>query len=82
MSNTNCLRGMRCFHCGHTESFRILATSLFLFYDDGTEDYGDVEYDSSSLCICEGCKLEATVQDFMANEGDLDGETNDQTKVL
>ncbi len=47
MTNTNCLEGIQCPQCGNADRFRIVATSLFTVTDDGTEDHGDVEWDST-----------------------------------
>lgn len=62
--NTNCLEGMCCPECGQAESFRIQAQSLFTMFDNGTEDYADVEYDDGSYCECTGCDHTGIVDDF------------------
>lgn len=62
--NTNCLEHMRCPNCGATEPFRIVATSWFRIFDDGVDDYGDVEWDAASYCRCEACNYTGIVADF------------------
>jgi hypothetical protein len=66
--NTNCLAGMRCPNCKSTGPFKISATALFTIGDDGTEDFGDVEYDGGSYCFCPACEHDGIVHDFMAGE--------------
>jgi hypothetical protein len=64
MSNTNCLEGMLCPECGSEEPFRIAMSSLFEIYDDGTEAYGDTEWDDDSYCQCVECGFDGIVARF------------------
>ena len=63
-ANTNCLEGMKCPACGSREPFRIQMTSIFTIYDDGTDEYGDTEWDDESYCDCVACEHSGTVRDF------------------
>jgi hypothetical protein len=62
--NTNCLADMRCPHCKSTGPFKISATAMFTIGDDGTEDFGDIEYDGGSYCVCPECDHYGIVHDF------------------
>jgi hypothetical protein len=66
--NTNCLAGMRCPNCGSRGPFAVSATALFTIGDDGTEDFGDVEYDGGSYCECPACGHDGIVHDFMTED--------------
>jgi hypothetical protein len=64
MTNTNCLKGIACPKCGHSESFNIEATVVLHVTDDGSEDRGGDHYwDEDSHCQCgnpaceHGCAL-------------------------
>ncbi len=70
MPNTNCLEGIRCPKCGHEDSFKIEATVVVLVTDDGTDDFGDCEWDDNHYCECGECAHSATVKDFrLSSEG-------------
>ena len=56
MTNTNCLENIKCPDCGNAQSFRIAGKTIFTVTDDGTEDYGDVEWDDDSYAECPACK--------------------------
>lgn len=62
--NENVLAGMCCPGCGSQGPFRIVAEAVFLVFDDGTDDYSDVQWDPGSRCSCEGCGFSGSVQDF------------------
>lgn len=62
--NTNCLAGFRCPNCGSRGPFRISATSLFTISDDGSWDFGEIEYDSGSYCVCAACDHDGIIHDF------------------
>ena len=71
MPNTNCLEGIRCPKCGHEDSFKIEATVVALVTDEGTEDFGDVEWDEDHYCECDDCHYFGTIKDFtLPSEGD------------
>ena len=65
-ANTNCLTGFRCPECGSHGPFRIAATSLFTIHDDGAWDFGEIEYDDGSYCVCDRCDHDGIVRDFQA----------------
>lgn len=62
--NSNCLAGCRCPKCGSEGPFQVVATSVFLVSDAGTEDHRDVEYDADSPAYCSVC-------DWAGEWGDL-----------
>jgi hypothetical protein len=64
MANTNCLDGMKCPKCGSEGPFKIAGTALFTVSDEGTEEYGDVEWDNNSYCHCPECDLDGIVYSF------------------
>lgn len=68
-ANTNCLEGMECPECKSNGPFKIAATALFTLYDDGTDEFGDLEYDDGSYCECPQCGFDGIVDDF--KKGDL-----------
>lgn len=65
MKNENCLRGMMCPKCGHTEKFVIAAHTLVEVTDDGAEPTGGaMEWFDDSYCSCGSCKAVGVVSDF------------------
>jgi hypothetical protein len=64
MTNTNCLENIKCPDCGNEESFRIAGTAIFTVTDDGTEDYGDIEWDDDRYAECRECHRHGTLKDF------------------
>jgi hypothetical protein len=66
MVNTNCLENIKCPGCGNHELFRIAGNAVFTVTDDGTEDYGDVEWDDDSYAECAQCHRQGTLKDFKA----------------
>jgi hypothetical protein len=50
--NINCLAGMKCPKCGSPEPFGIEVTMTVTMRDDGTDDYGNCEWDVSAYCEC------------------------------
>jgi hypothetical protein len=63
VTNTNCLAGMQCPSCKSDGPFKIAATALFTIHDDGTGEFGDVEYDGGSYCECPQCDFDGIVDD-------------------
>jgi uncharacterized protein (DUF2225 family) len=53
-----------CPKCGERGPYAIEATSIFTVMQDGTDDYGDVEWSNDSVCVCTNCGFEGTVADF------------------
>jgi hypothetical protein len=68
MTNTNCLRNIKCPDCGYKDSFRIAATTIFTVTDDGTDDFGDVEWNDDSYAECLQCRRQGTVKDFSCHD--------------
>jgi hypothetical protein len=66
MPNENCLKGIRCPKCGHTDDFYIVGQSTFHTMDDGTEGHTDVEWDDDSSCRCgnSDCEFVGDLRDF------------------
>jgi hypothetical protein len=64
--NENCLKGVRCPKCGHTDDFYIVGQSTFHTLDDGTEGHTDVEWDDQSSCRCgnSNCEFVGDLADF------------------
>jgi hypothetical protein len=64
MTNTNCLENIKCPNCGNEESFRIAAKTIATVTNDGTEDYGDLEWDDDSYAECTECHRHGILKDF------------------
>lgn len=64
MSNNNCLEGLLCPNCGAEEPFRIYVEASCLVYDDGTDDFTEVEWGEDRSCQCVHCKKLGVVKDF------------------
>jgi len=62
--NENCLQGMRCINPNCIRPygpFKIVATSTFLVFDNGTEEHEDVEWEDDNWAMCVECETNATV---------------------
>ena len=68
MTNTNILEGMQCPECTSEGPFKIQAGSMFVVYDDGTDDHEDVDWYEDSYCQCGECDHAGTVKDFTIKE--------------
>ena len=64
MTNTNCLKNIKCPDCGNEDRLRIAAMAVFMVTDDGTDDYGDVEWGDDSYAECPECHRHGTLKDF------------------
>ncbi len=64
MSNTNCLEGVRCPACGNEDRFRIVGKALFTVTDEGTDEFGDVEWDDDSFAECPDCGRDGPLKEF------------------
>lgn len=58
------LTDLACPQCGDRDSLTIQATSQFDIYPDGTDQNGDVEWDSSSYCHCRQCGYSSVLANF------------------
>lgn len=70
--NTNCLEGIECPECGHTEEFEINGHVWATVTDDGVTENENFEWDAGSTCRCVKCNH----RDRMDAFGDLDADTN------
>ena len=67
--NENCLAGISCSKCGHTEDFDISVCTWMRVTDDGTEiTNAAVEWDDASLIRCRKCNHQGTVEEFTTGE--------------
>lgn len=66
--NTNCLAGMQCPKCKSLGPFSISATALFTMNNDGTDNFGSVEYDGESYCQCTQCDHDGIVHNFRTED--------------
>jgi hypothetical protein len=62
--NANCLDGMKCPKCGSLEPFSIEVRMMVAVSDDGTEDYGNAEWEDASYCECRACCFHGIAGDF------------------
>lgn len=63
--NTNCLNGVMCPECGHTEEFRISCNVVMKVADSGTEGVAsDIEWDNESTICCPQCEKFGKVGEF------------------
>jgi len=67
MANSNCLVGMKCPVCFSEGPFRIVMSSWFDLYDDGTDGHGDTDWDDDSNCQCKNCTHTGRVSIFRPN---------------
>lgn len=63
-----CIEGMRCPECDNTDRFQIGGTSFFDVVRNGTDEFGDVEWDDASTCVCPECQYVGDVLDFKPEE--------------
>jgi hypothetical protein len=56
--------GLACPRCGNAQVLHIAITCLSRVTSDGSEPFGDHEWDRASLCVCPDCNHAATVGDF------------------
>lgn len=62
--NVNCLAGLKCPKCGSLGPLRITAVAEFVVADDGTDEFGDVEWSETSAASCTVCSWSGQVKDF------------------
>jgi len=80
--NTNCLEGFRCPKCGNNRQFKIEGTAMFDVFDDGTSDFGDVEWNRMNRCVCASCDKSGTVRDFQAVEHVLKIKSEEYQQII
>lgn len=71
--NRNCLSGCGCPKCGSEGPFQVVATSVFLLTDDGTEGHQAVEYDGGSAAYCTNCDWTGTWAELSTPKTTLQG---------
>jgi DNA-directed RNA polymerase subunit RPC12/RpoP len=69
MTNTNCLEGLRCPHCGNEDRLLIVATVVAEVTDDGADvaspQYGNgFEWDDDSNTRCPECDRAGPLSGF------------------
>ncbi len=69
MTNTNCLEGLRCPHCGQAERLRVVARVMCLVTDGGSEPFGDHDWDDDSIAACPDCEFAGPLLEFRAGPG-------------
>jgi len=72
MPNNNCLDGIWCSECGSEEPFSIYARAQFVVYDEGTDEFTNVEWDDESVCVCLKCKNTGVVKNFKRDQKEID----------
>ena len=58
---------MQCPECGSFEPFEIHVDAIAKVYDDGTEGFQNIDWDSNSNCYC-SCGFWGKVKDFHTQE--------------
>lgn len=64
MTNTNCLKDIRCPSCGFENEFEIFCTAFIEVSDNGLGELQGAEWEQDSYIRCLDCGMEATVKDF------------------
>jgi hypothetical protein len=59
------LFGMACPKCGDDGKLRLVITTWATLSADGTEPFGDHEWDYTADCLCNGCKFAGVASDFV-----------------
>lgn len=76
--NHNCLEGVRCPRCRNNAEFEIVVRTSATLTDDGTETFGDTEYDDDSLTTCVNCKFTDDFRVFKEENHDDRTDTADE----
>ncbi len=65
-SNTNCLAGIKCPHCGSEDAFYISACVLAYVTDTGAEvaDNASIDWDPDSHTECAECGADGPLSNF------------------
>ena len=58
------LFGLACPKCGDDDNLRLVITTWATLSADGTEPFGDHEWDDDAICRCNGCKFAGVASDF------------------
>ena len=68
MTDMNDDFGLACPNCGQREALCIQMTCMTHVTANGSEPYGDHDWDGTSYCCCELCGHDGTVTDFTVTE--------------
>jgi hypothetical protein len=83
MTNTNCLKGVRCPNCGQEDRFFIIGGAQFVVTDEGSETIGDHEWGDTIPARCPEREHTGTLADFFIPDGlppDPEGMNDDRAK--
>jgi Zn ribbon nucleic-acid-binding protein len=66
MTNTNCLAGIKCPHCGNDDAFYISGSVLAYVTDDGAEaaSNASIDWDADSYTECVECGADGLLSNF------------------
>jgi ribosomal protein S27E len=74
MTNTNCLKDIRCPHCGYEDRFFIHAEITADVTDGGadiaTGGWGSIEWNDDDGIECAGCGKVGTVEEFTIKQSE------------
>jgi hypothetical protein len=59
---------LACPKCGQAEALEVQITAMALLTRDGTEPFGDHEWDDNSLCRCPECDHSGNISAFTVAE--------------
>lgn len=64
--NTNCLKGVMCPKCGHTERFALLVPMWVIVEDEGTDPNvaQAIEWDKDTVAACKACSHQGRLATF------------------
>lgn len=64
--NTNCLKGVMCPKCGHTERFAFLVSMWVIVEDEGTDPNvaQAIEWDENTMVACKACDHREQLANF------------------
>ena len=62
------LFGLACPKCQDDACLSLVLTTWATLRADGTEPFGDHEWDEASPCVCKACDLSGVVADFVCAE--------------
>lgn len=68
MNTVRNLFGMACPNCASDEHLRVVVRVVARLSPDGTEPFGDHDWDDESLCMCDGCEFVGYVRQFVITE--------------
>lgn len=72
---------LKCPVCSQTDSFDVVVSTWAELHEDGTEVYGDHEWDDESTCKCGDCGYIGVVGEFTVDEDEDDIEDNNKMET-